>query len=372
MAAAAASKNIQLALALPARLRTFLARYPPSSILPAGANAEAQKTAYQEESSNPFLPMKHPVTGKWHDPKYSLRRQAELVKLARENGVEELLPHTPKGTEVRLRKRVELGLRVRGTGVGQKVKGHKHERRMGVKYVWIGTACCSGWLARIVGLRVADCLGSTQDGEEERRHAGDAGTHQGMEEGLSQTYWDVVLACLERVANFNCRLGKGTGPSFPNKRPEVNCGSYGVFRLYQYQCTTCPAAIRSLSHAAMAWQSARVLLGYGLIDAFCLPHYQPSLGSATVLEWAPGLLVVSGLSVASLPLLPPLYQANTAAYDLVTPSPWPSGRGPELSHGYKARDWLQLDSLSPIFRSSHLGSPDTITTQPSLQRASTI
>ncbi|KAK4136336.1 hypothetical protein BT67DRAFT_374778 [Trichocladium antarcticum] len=131
--AATASKNVQLALALPARLRTFLARYPPASILPAGANPETHKTAYQEETPNPFMPLKHPVTGKWHDPKYSLRRQAELVKLARENGVEELLPFTNKGTEERIRKRVELGLRVRGTGVGQKVKGHKHERQLGVK-----------------------------------------------------------------------------------------------------------------------------------------------------------------------------------------------------------------------------------------------
>ncbi|KAL2023205.1 hypothetical protein VTK56DRAFT_3328 [Thermocarpiscus australiensis] len=131
--ATTASKNIQLALALPARLRTFLARYPPPSILPTGVDPETHKTAYQEETPNPFLPTKHPVTGRWHDPKYSLRRQAELVKMAREHGVEELLPYTPKGTEARLRKRVELGLRVKGTGVGQQVKGHKHERQLAAK-----------------------------------------------------------------------------------------------------------------------------------------------------------------------------------------------------------------------------------------------
>ncbi|KAK3906780.1 hypothetical protein C8A05DRAFT_40436 [Staphylotrichum tortipilum] len=154
--AAAASKNIQLALALPTRLRTFLARYPPASILPAGATAETHKTTYQEETPNPFMPTKHAVTGRWHDPKYSLRRQAELVKLAREHGVEELLPFTNKGTETRLTKRVEFGLRVKGTGVGQKVKGHIHERRMIAKY----------------------------DGEEESCHAGYAGPHPGMEEVL--------------------------------------------------------------------------------------------------------------------------------------------------------------------------------------------
>ncbi|KAK4141589.1 uncharacterized protein C8A04DRAFT_30832 [Dichotomopilus funicola] len=131
--AAAVKSQVQLALGLPARLRTFLARYPPASILPTGTTPETYKTAYQEETPNPFLPTKHPVTGRLHDPKYSLRRQAELVKLAREHGVEELLPFTPKGTEVRLRKRVELGLRVKGTGVGQKVKGHKHERQLGIK-----------------------------------------------------------------------------------------------------------------------------------------------------------------------------------------------------------------------------------------------
>ncbi|KAH6650662.1 hypothetical protein F5144DRAFT_617471 [Chaetomium tenue] len=153
--AAAATKNIQLALALPTRLRTFLARYPPASILPAGADPETHKTGYQEDTPNPFRPLRHPVTGKWHDPKYSLRRQAELVKMARKHGVEELLPEGPKSTEVRLRKRVELGLRVKGTGVGQKVKGHKHERQLGVKY----------------------------DGQEETGHVGHAGPHQGMEEG---------------------------------------------------------------------------------------------------------------------------------------------------------------------------------------------
>ena len=52
------------------------------------------------------------------------------MKLARANGVEELLPHTVKGTQERIAKRQEQGLRVRGTGVGQKVKGKLWERTM--------------------------------------------------------------------------------------------------------------------------------------------------------------------------------------------------------------------------------------------------
>jgi large subunit ribosomal protein L25 len=61
---------------------------------------------------------------------FSLRRQAELVKLARKHGVEELLPYTVKGTEEKLRRREERGLRVKGTGIGQKVKGKEWERTL--------------------------------------------------------------------------------------------------------------------------------------------------------------------------------------------------------------------------------------------------
>ncbi|TLS28402.1 hypothetical protein PpBr36_01105 [Pyricularia pennisetigena] len=133
MAASSASSYIRLAKTLPPRLQVFLARYPPAAILPT-ATAETQAppapTTYQQATPNPFKPTKHPVTGLWQNPVYSLRRQAELVKLARDHGVEELLPDGPKGTDVRLRKRVELGLRVKGTGVGQKVKGHIFERNL--------------------------------------------------------------------------------------------------------------------------------------------------------------------------------------------------------------------------------------------------
>ncbi|KAF4979907.1 hypothetical protein FZEAL_3988 [Fusarium zealandicum] len=123
---ASPSQLIQLAKSLPAPLQRFFARYPPAAIVP----ENAPKTRFQEDKPNPFRFTKHPVTGKWHDPVYSQRRQAELVQMARENGVEELLPETRKGTEYRLAHRVEHGLRVKGTGVGQKVKGHIHERHM--------------------------------------------------------------------------------------------------------------------------------------------------------------------------------------------------------------------------------------------------
>lgn len=145
---ASPSQLIQLAKSLPTPLQRFFARYPPAAIVPEGS----PKTPSQESRPDPFRFYKHPVTGKWQDPVYSQRRQAELVKMAREHGVEDLLPDTRKGTEYRLAHRVEHGLRVKGTGVGQKVKGHIHERHMIAKYEaqlpmpqWTIANCDPGW-----------------------------------------------------------------------------------------------------------------------------------------------------------------------------------------------------------------------------------
>ncbi|PMD51820.1 uncharacterized protein K444DRAFT_544372 [Hyaloscypha bicolor E] len=113
---------IKLAESLPPRLTKFFARYPPQALL--------SQSALPSSSTPSTSSTKHPVTGRWHDPVFSLRRQAELVKLARQHGVEELLPYTVKGTEERLRRRAENGLRVKGTGVGQRVKGKESERTL--------------------------------------------------------------------------------------------------------------------------------------------------------------------------------------------------------------------------------------------------
>lgn len=49
--------------------------------------------------------------------------------------MEELLPFSVKSTEYRLQRRLENGLRVKGTGVGQRVKGKESERTMKGRYV---------------------------------------------------------------------------------------------------------------------------------------------------------------------------------------------------------------------------------------------
>ncbi len=79
---------------------------------------------------NPFLPWRNQDTGRWRGAVVPLRRQADLVKLAKKHGVETLLPPGRKSTAFKEQRILEKGLRVKGTGEGQKVKGHKWERTM--------------------------------------------------------------------------------------------------------------------------------------------------------------------------------------------------------------------------------------------------
>lgn len=168
--AAANEVNVKLARALPGQLLRLFTKFPPPQI--AGAATTTRTIPSSEETStitiaentsssdpnagasttivttspseaeiahseteakayrNPFLPFKNPRTGNWHGPAYSLRRQAELFKLAKEHNVLSLMPLSPKHPEVKEQKRIENGLRVQGTGMGKKVKGKAWERTM--------------------------------------------------------------------------------------------------------------------------------------------------------------------------------------------------------------------------------------------------
>jgi large subunit ribosomal protein L25 len=166
---------------LPVRLRNFFARYPPqiysaakltpqavsrenategnpspltpsSTPLPTpytpsrmskntsaedreASNASIRALLQQNdpEHPNPFLPYRNPESGRWRGATISLRRQNELVKLAIQHGVEPLLPPGRKSTVFKEVMVHEKGLRIKGTGIGQKVKGHKWERTLGVR-----------------------------------------------------------------------------------------------------------------------------------------------------------------------------------------------------------------------------------------------
>ncbi|KAF8464624.1 hypothetical protein BDZ91DRAFT_849624 [Kalaharituber pfeilii] len=108
---------IKLAQTLPPRLLRFFARFPPGTC--------------NDVRSNPFKPTVHPATGKWHNPIYSLRRQADLCKLARKHGVEELLPPTRKSSMFKAER-----IQARGEGGLGKMKrmlepkGHNWERTL--------------------------------------------------------------------------------------------------------------------------------------------------------------------------------------------------------------------------------------------------
>ncbi len=79
---------------------------------------------------NPFLPFRNPATGRWAGPRFGLRQQADLVKLAKAHKVEALLPPGRKATAFKEQRILEKGLRVKGTGEGEKVKGHIWERTL--------------------------------------------------------------------------------------------------------------------------------------------------------------------------------------------------------------------------------------------------
>lgn len=191
---------VKLAESLPPRLTRFFARYPPPAILqsstspqtssaasspsPAAASSSMNEiTAGIEGLSfpSPFKCHKHPVTSKWHDPVFSLRRQAELVKLARQHGVEELLPFTVKGTQERIRRREENGLRMKGTGVGQRVKGKESERTLKGRYVLKMAHTYFYFVPELRLESYADDM--VQVGEEATGDAGDAEDDPDMETG---------------------------------------------------------------------------------------------------------------------------------------------------------------------------------------------
>ncbi len=155
--------HIRLAKSLDGRLLRFFTRFPPPQLRGTASAAPSVQVAENTSSidsnantpprltsgapapssdlinamdpairkNNPFLPFKNPQTGNWHSPYYSLRRQAVLFKLAKEHNVLELMPLSPKHPEVKEQKRLGQGLRMKGIGVGQKVKGKRWERTLG-------------------------------------------------------------------------------------------------------------------------------------------------------------------------------------------------------------------------------------------------
>ena len=73
---------------LPEVLKRFFQRYPPS---PFREYANSPRMI-NDPGANPFLANKNPVTHRWQEPKYSMRRQADLWKAAYRFGIQHLMP----------------------------------------------------------------------------------------------------------------------------------------------------------------------------------------------------------------------------------------------------------------------------------------
>ncbi|KAJ6263462.1 54S ribosomal protein L25 [Drechslerella dactyloides] len=131
----ATSAYATLARTLHPRLIRFFKRWPPGT-------SDTPKL-------NPFTSTVNPATGKWQDPIYSLRRQADLCKLARKYGVETLLPPTVKSSMSR-EKRAQEVKKV----TAKKVKGQIWERHLMAKYVAIAILFSSekeNWVRLLTG-----------------------------------------------------------------------------------------------------------------------------------------------------------------------------------------------------------------------------
>jgi len=68
---------------------------PPTTTITTRSGTDIFATA-AAVLNNPFVPHKNPNSGRWAPPKYSLRRQADLIKHAHKSGTLHLLPLGPK------------------------------------------------------------------------------------------------------------------------------------------------------------------------------------------------------------------------------------------------------------------------------------
>ncbi|GAV30094.1 hypothetical protein PMKS-003600 [Pichia membranifaciens] len=105
---------------LPEKLQNFFTKFPPTPI----RKYADKPTACDAEDANPFLANRHPVTGRTHEPLYSLRRQSDLYKLAYKFGIADLMPPLANGKKFFAEKQAASPI-LKGVLYP---KGHKWER----------------------------------------------------------------------------------------------------------------------------------------------------------------------------------------------------------------------------------------------------
>jgi len=110
---------------LPDKLQRFFTRYPPRPF----KEYASKSTSTTAEDANPFIANKHPITLRYHDPKYSLRRQSDLWKLAYRYGIQDALPPLANGKKF-YQEKYDTKPLMKGV---LRPKGHKHERERPLK-----------------------------------------------------------------------------------------------------------------------------------------------------------------------------------------------------------------------------------------------
>lgn len=83
--------------------RFMVSNAPAVSAAAASSSSSAAASTSGTNAASLFKPTKSPVSGCWAPPKYSLRRQAKLVKEAALTGQLPLLPDGPKSTRIQQR-----------------------------------------------------------------------------------------------------------------------------------------------------------------------------------------------------------------------------------------------------------------------------
>ncbi|TID30689.1 hypothetical protein CANINC_000605 [Pichia inconspicua] len=105
---------------LPVKLQNFFTKFPPAPL----KEYAAEPTLTTAPNANPFLPNRHPVTGRTHEPLYSMRRQSDLFKLAYKFGIVDLMPPLANGKKFFAEKQAASPI-LKGVLYP---KGHKWER----------------------------------------------------------------------------------------------------------------------------------------------------------------------------------------------------------------------------------------------------
>ncbi|EDK47074.1 54S ribosomal protein L25, mitochondrial [Lodderomyces elongisporus] len=77
---------------LPQKLHNFFIKYPPRPF----AQYKDGPSLTTDPDMNPFYHTKNPDTGKWRGAPISRRRSADLFKMAKKFGIEDLLPPVPR------------------------------------------------------------------------------------------------------------------------------------------------------------------------------------------------------------------------------------------------------------------------------------